>query len=431
MIPKEGRVTAGKGWGMFVRPKATRLWIAVLQTVVLLAGVGSPGDASSHFDTPFAIANPQANIGDIFAWTSSDGRHLNLVMDIVGHSFSDKLIYALYVDSGSSFGKTRASTTITCRFPMPHEARCKLGNIDRLDGVADKTAGIEGVDHRFRVFAGLRDDPFFNNVLGTRAAYTVAFNEISAGVASLDQSGCPGLGPTTADALLYQWRHTNGGPATNLLARWTTSALVVSVNLSDVTQGGKVVAVWGTTATTRRQLERVGRPMTKNALLAVGLPDDQANRLKDRWNSTTPADGLQFLGQVEKSLALYDGFDGECGNQFLIDLKAPAAERYERLATLLVDDRLWVNTASTTCTQLFAVELAALGGRSDLAGDCGGRAPTYNAANVWRSLLVNGTTTGIDDGLYRRANTPSDTVFPFLIAPEKNPVNHLNSAYVE
>jgi hypothetical protein len=36
--------------------------------------------ASDHLDTPTVIADPAADIGDIFAWTSSDGRRLNLVM---------------------------------------------------------------------------------------------------------------------------------------------------------------------------------------------------------------------------------------------------------------------------------------------------------------------------------------------------------------
>jgi hypothetical protein len=35
--------------------------------------------ASDHLDTPTVIANPDADIGDLYAWTSSDGHRLNLV----------------------------------------------------------------------------------------------------------------------------------------------------------------------------------------------------------------------------------------------------------------------------------------------------------------------------------------------------------------
>jgi hypothetical protein len=143
-------------------------------------------------------------------------------------------------------------------------------------------------------------------------------------------------------------------------------------------------------------------------------PDGVDDTLKEAWNRATPATSARFAPDMEKSLAFYDGLDGACGNQFLIDGKADAAERYHRLALLLTDDRLWVNAASPTCTQLFAVELANLAGRADLSGDCGGRTPTYNASNTWRSLLVKGTLTGIDDGLDHDEHEPSTTEFPFL-----------------
>ena len=96
--------------------------------------------------------------------------------------------------------------------------------------------------------------------------------------------------------------------------------------------------------------------------------------------------------------------------------------RYRVLATVLTDDRLWVNSASSVCTQLFAVELANLAGQTALKNDCGGRTPNYNAANVWRSLLVEGTSVGIDDGLDHDEREHSATVFPFLAAPDAKPV---------
>jgi hypothetical protein len=90
--------------------------------------------------------------------------------------------------------------------------------------------------------------------------------------------------------------------------------------------------------------------------------------------------------------------------------------RYRRLATLLADDRLWVNSATAKCTQLFAVELAQLSGRRDLAADCGGRTPNYDASNIYRSLLAAGDLDGIDDGVHRDDRTHSTTRFPFLAA---------------
>ncbi|HEY2593918.1 MAG TPA: hypothetical protein VGK33_08460, partial [Chloroflexota bacterium] len=208
------------------------------------------------------------------------------------------------------------------------------------------------------------------------------------------------------------------GPAKNFLAGWTSSALVLAVELPVVTRGGKLLAVWATTSSSERQLDRVGRPLTANALLGLFAADEVGDALKERYNTLTPATSAEFVPEMKRTLALYDGFDGQCGNQLFANPRDQTPMRYQALATLLADDRLWINSASSVCTQLFAVELATLAGQSALAADCGGRTPLYDAANVWRSLLVHGTTSGVTDGLNRDEREHSATVFPFLAAPE-------------
>lgn len=384
--------------------------------------LGGPILASNHLDRPDFIS-PQANIGDIYAWVAADGRHLNLVMDILGHSFSDKLNYVFHIDSGPEFGKTVSTVQIICRFPEPGMTDCNVGKGDRARGDASQVTGLVSERGRFRVFAGLRDDPFFNNVKGTRTMYQVAFAALKQGVAS-DAAGCPRFDPATARKILYEWRHTDGGPAQNFLAHWTTSALVITVDLGLIDRGGRLLAVWGSTENAARRFDRLGRPLTKNALIGLTDPDGVDDTLREAWNRATPGAAGDFVADLQKSLALYDGLDGECGNQFLIDRHSDGQERYRPLALLLADDRLWVNTASSKCTQLFAVELASLGGRAELSGDCGGRTPTYGASNTWRSLLVTGTLTGIDDGLERDEHEPSTTEFPFLVPPDAAAINH-------
>ena len=137
-----------------LRTRARRMFFALL----LFASAGGMAQASDHLDSPTTVANPQADIADVYAWTAPDGRHLNLAMTIQGHTFSDKIDYALHIDSGKVFGHTSASTTIECRFAAANAVSCQLGNADSVAGDPTHPAGLEGRNHRFRVYAALRDD---------------------------------------------------------------------------------------------------------------------------------------------------------------------------------------------------------------------------------------------------------------------------------
>jgi hypothetical protein len=411
---------------------------AVIVVGVLVVTAVCAASASDHLDTPTVIADPAADIGDMFAWTAADGRHLNLVMDIVAHQFSDRLQYVFHVDSGSRFGKTTATTQIVCRFDVAQTFECWAGDADYVRGDASATTGLEGRNRRFRVFAGLRDDPFFNNVKGTRAMYGVAGTALQRG-APADGAGCPQFDEPTSRSILDTWRQTDGGPATNFLAGWKASSLVVSIDLDVVTTGGKLLAVWGavhkaphsdpsrikgtrdkTPPVPRlgEQIERTARPLIKNALVGGPLaPDKESDARKEAYNRVSRSGWAQFSADIQKTLGFYDGFDGKCGNQWLADVKAKPPKRYERLAKVFADDRLWVNSQSTVCTQFLAVELTEFGTPGASGSDCGGRTPTYDASNIFRSLLTNGTTSGVDDGLNHDDKVHSTTDFPFLAAP--------------
>lgn len=377
--------------------------------------LGAPGGAwaSDHLDTTSVVADARADIGDIFAWTSPDGRRLNLVMAIVGHTFSPKLDYVFHIDSGAMFGRTTATTTISCRFTGA-EAQCQAGRADSIKGVVSAPEGLASKSGRLRVFAGLRDDPFFNNVRGTREAYNFAAAALPR--AAKDEAGCPAFDAATSAEMLDLWRHTTGGPAQNLLTGWTPASLVISIDLPSVSKGGKVLAVWAETSDGQRRIDRMGRPLTGNALLAPLEPAAVSDPLKGQYNAATPATSDPFVPEIEKTLGLYDAFDGQCGNSLLADNTA-GASRYLPLAVLLADDRLWINGSSKDCTTPFAVELAALGDREDLKDQCGGRTPNHDAVDVYRSLLATGKLTGVTDGVDRDDQTHSETVFPFLAPP--------------
>jgi Domain of unknown function (DUF4331) len=388
----------------------------------MLALVCASAHASDHLDTAAVIADPASDIGDLYAWASGDGKRLNLVMTIVGGKFSDHVRYEFHVDSGKTLGKTTATTSISCEFNSAFAPDCRVGDVDRARGDASGEDGLQGERHRFRVFAGVRDDPFFNNVKGTRAALNVAGAAMAAG-ASKDGAGCPHFDANTSAKILDEWRHTEGHGGSNLLAGWNTAALVIEIDLDVVNGGGPLLGVWATT-TVRGvtpghkhhlddglPIDRMGRALTGNALVGLFATEPASDARKTQYNQAPPAEWSSFASDIAASLAMYDGFDGQCGNQWLSAENRPRAGRYSELAQLLADDRLWVNSNASSCRQYLSAELHH--GRA-AKRDCGGRTTGYDAVDVFRSLLVLGRTSGVDDGVVRDDGQHSDLSFPFL-----------------
>jgi hypothetical protein len=228
--------------------------------------------------------------------------------------------------------------------------------------------------------------------------------------------------------VLDRWRHTDGGPAQDFLAGWTTAALVVSIDLDLVNRGGALLGVWGATYAIRAApatkrgafpalgtpMDRVGRTLTGNALIGPLDAAEVSSRRKEQYNRAAASDWPQFTSDIQRTLGLYDAFDGRCGNQWLADKRAAPSQRYRTLARLLADDRLWVDSRAKLCTRYLAVELNATGTTN---ADCGGRTPDYDAIDVYRSLLVNGSELGVDDGVAQDEKAHSSTTFPFLADP--------------
>lgn len=380
---------------------------------LLAAAVHQPTAASDHLDTRTVIHDPRADIGDIYSWISTDGKRLNLVMTIVGSSFSPDLEYAFHIDSGTAFGATTATASIRCRMQSATLVECK-GAGDFAIGNAGQADGIESRGGHFRLFTGIRNDPFFNNVRGSRDAYQEAAAAIAKGAAK-DGAGCWQFSPGTSRAILDKWRHTDGGPAKDFLAGWTPAALVISVDLAEIAHGGPVLAIWASVSSDTKQVDRMGRPLTGNAMLSPLAQDNISDQLKEEYNAATPDNAARFVPEIEKTLALYDAFDGQCGNGLIAHPETP--QPYLGAAKLLADDRLWVNSLSSRCERFMAVELAALNGDKSAANDCGGRTPLEDAVDVYRSLLVGGRPTGVDDGVDRDERPHSASAFPFLAVP--------------
>jgi len=390
-----------------------------LRRFVLLLCCALRAQASDHLDTAAVIADPASDIGDLYAWMAPDGKRLNLVMTIVGKTFSDHVSYAFHIDSGLSRGKTTDTVTVECVFHSAWVPECALADIDRARG----DAGGDGIDSEhahFRVFAGMRDDPFYNNVRGTRAALNVAAEAMRNGVAR-DAGGCPHFDAATSARILDEWRHTDGRPAENFLAGWSTAALVVSVDTGVVNRGGAMLAVWATTTVrpappghppleAGTSIDRMGRALTAQALIGTFDSREVSDARKSAYNRAPQDTWEAFAPELAATLAIYDGFDGKCGNQWL-SAKQPPLSRYQPLALLLADDRLWIDSRAAKCGGFLSLE------RHAKSAGCGGRTPNDDAVDVFRSLLVMGRVSGVDDGVVADDRSHSASTFPFLAPP--------------
>jgi hypothetical protein len=160
------------------------------------------------------------------------------------------------------------------------------------------------------------------------------------------------------------------------------------------------------------QIDRMGRPAINTALNHTFDPNPMTqNMAKDAYNADNqPTHWTTFIPEIRANLAIYDGLDTVCGNQAgYATLTSPD---YQTLATVLAGDVLWLNTASTTCTQYLGVEFNALPNAVPNS-DCGGRTLTEDTIDVTYNALAGNAAM---NGIKAPASAPS-TTFPYLAAP--------------
>jgi hypothetical protein len=227
-------------------PKRLRLGIAAMAAVSVPLMM-----AADHADGSAATADPAADITDIFAWMSADATHVNLVMDVFPFAtgtaqFSDAVQYVFHTRSKQSFTATAETPVdVICTFDTAQKISC-WANGSFVTGDASNTNGITSGDGKMKVFAGLRDDPFFFNLDGFKA--TAADVAAAAPTLTFDPAGCPALDTATVNALVTQLSHApDGGPPQDHFAHKNVLAIVISLDKTLVNQGGPIIDVWGST----------------------------------------------------------------------------------------------------------------------------------------------------------------------------------------
>lgn len=220
--------------------------------VVLAVGVPLAALAADHGDLPSAVSSrePSADITDLYAWMTADAARLNLVAAVSpnagpGATFSDAVVYQFSVSSSPGYGQAQVSSLIICKFIDGINVECWAGD-DYAVGDPSAPAGIVSDNGGLRVFAGLRDDPFFLEYAGFQNAINAANAEVLAGRVPfpISEGGCPILDADQQAALLAALTTGNdGAPASNTFAGQSVLALVIQVDKALVNPGGPVLGV--------------------------------------------------------------------------------------------------------------------------------------------------------------------------------------------
>jgi hypothetical protein len=369
---------------------------------------------SDHISGPRALAEPIADITDVYAFPSPERPgHLVLVMNTLPFAnasdvLSNGLVYRfrlrpLTVGAAADPAPFAAGTeefVFDCVFSPPsgadvqggveQEGTCIIPGGQMVSFPVNDAQG--GFGHGVRVFAGARWDPFIMDA--PAAMKTIATGQLA-----------------FAD------------PGSIFLDGKNVLSLVVEIDcaLLDGTPLVGVVAETLTRGPFTVRLERVGRPEVKNMLLAP-KQFDTVNRdleIRDLYNMEDAfhlGDAYQgaYRARLNANLAFWDGLDGKSD--------WPTGDNGSHpLTELVLADFLVVDVTKPYLEQgsFFEIELAAR--RGEQHETCGGRAINDDVMDTMFTQLINaGNGPVIRDGV-DHATRPASRTFPYLAPPNPNP----------
>jgi hypothetical protein len=163
----------------------------------------------------------------------------------IDSKFDDKVQYWAHTTSGTAFGEKNMPLDIVCTFDAAQKASCWAGS-EYVTGDATAEAGISSETGMLKVFAGLRDDPFYFNLTGFKA--TADFVTANAGSLMLDAAGCPKVDAMLSTTLVTMLQQNGMGmPGVDDFAGKNVLSIVLSLDKKFMTGGGPIVSVWGAT----------------------------------------------------------------------------------------------------------------------------------------------------------------------------------------
>jgi hypothetical protein len=216
---------------------------------VIGLGYNQIAQSADHLDSMSVTGTEAASdINDVYTWV--DGNNVVLVMDVspvatVASKFSDATKYVFHTRSGTAFGNTPSSFDIICTFNTAQNIQCWAGASTYVSGNASATAGLSSANGKFKVFAGLRADPFFFNLAGFQTATSTVKN--AASLPQADAAGCRDLGATGTTLVNQLKQNAAGNAPVDFFANLNTLSIVVSIDKTLVNAGGPIMSVYAAT----------------------------------------------------------------------------------------------------------------------------------------------------------------------------------------
>ena len=268
------------------------------------------------------------DINDVYVFEGSNASRTVLAMttnpaiNLFGGSFGTNVRYAINVDKN---GDARQDLAYVWRFGAPNGSGAQAYSVWRYTGANARSyatgvkigsgwtsgSGIGSANGGAKVFAGVRSDPFFFDLLGFVGTVF-------------------GVG---GDAL--------GDDPTDFFTPLNTNALVIEV--SDDALGAVNIGVWGTTTywngSSWTGADQMGRPAI-NTVFNTSLVDPNSGQTKNRFNTTPPSQQRTAYGGLFRTntiatlmninAALGTGCDDydEATAEFLADILLPDVITY-------------------------------------------------------------------------------------------------------
>ena len=359
---------------------------------------------SDHIDGPRQIADPSADLTDLFAFTSPQNPAWTVLAanvfptcgvdavfsNAIDHSIVVRRARVAGLGDATKFETSQPELRFSFRFnalerganqkPV-QRGTCTLPDGQTLRFVANEENGSSTSDGTFRVFAGLRSDPF-----------------------------------------ILAWLFHTMTPVKNLLEHDNVLCIVVEFDTRHVLtpERGSLFGVIAETTPLPHtgglignpppRFDWIGRPEQTNMRLdSPGLAG--TDDLRDLWNQQTPfAIGHEFrplfLQRLKDGLANWDMRDGKA------DWTPPALAAN---ANMFLDDFLLFDvTKPITDTSHLEIEKSTLNGRAYETG--GGRTVDANIIDDLLTWLVNRDREPLRSGT-NRATKPGTNKFPYFATP--------------